>query len=68
MASEPNRQSSYMGGDFALGSGTTMDQATIESLLRRLLRRVEDSEQRYSHALDDLHARLDQLSHGKSVV
>ena len=40
-----------------------MDQATVESLLRRLLKRVEDSEQRYSQALDDLHARLDQLSH-----
>lgn len=51
-----------MGGDFALGSGT-MDQATVESLLRRLLKRVEESEQRYSQALDDLHARLDQLSH-----
>jgi localization factor PodJL len=62
MASEPNRQSSFMGGDFALGSGATMDQATVESLLRRLLQRVEDSEQRYSQALDDLHARLDQLS------
>jgi localization factor PodJL len=62
MASEPNRQSGFTGGDFALGSGA-MDQATVESLLRRLLRRVEESEQRYSHALDDLHARLDQLSH-----
>ncbi len=40
-----------------------MDQATVESLLRRLLRRVEEGEQRYSQALDDLHARLDQLSH-----
>jgi localization factor PodJL len=62
MASEPNRQSGFTGGDFALGSGA-MDQATVESLLRRLLRRVEESEQRYSQALDDLHARLDQLSH-----
>jgi len=63
MASEPNRQSSNMGADFdALTSGTSMDPATVESLLRRLLKRVEDSEQRYSQALDDLHARLDQLS------
>ena len=62
MASEPNRQSSFTGGDFALGSGT-MDQATVEGLLRRLLQRVEESEQRYSQALDDLHGRLDQLSH-----
>jgi localization factor PodJL len=64
MASEPNRQPSNMGADFdALASGTRMDQATVESLLRRLLKRVEDSEQRYSQALDDLRARLDQLSH-----
>jgi localization factor PodJL len=62
MASEPNRQSSFTGGDFALGSGA-MDQATVESLLRRLLRRVEESEQRYSQALDELHTRLDRLSH-----
>ena len=64
MASEPNRQTSggMSGGFEALASGTTMDQATVESLLRRLLQRVEDSERRYSEALDDLHARLDHLS------
>jgi len=50
------------GGFEALASGTAMDQATVESLLRRLLQRVEDSERRYSEALDDLHTRLDQLS------
>lgn len=40
-----------------------MDQQSVESLLRRLVERVEESERRYSEALDDLHARLDQLSH-----
>ncbi len=39
-----------------------MDQRTVESLLRRLVERVEESERRYSDALDELHARLDQLS------
>ena len=39
-----------------------MDQQSVESLLRRLVERVEESERRYSEALDDLHARLDQLS------
>jgi localization factor PodJL len=39
-----------------------MDQQSIETLLRRLVARVEESERRYSEALDELHARLDQLS------
>jgi localization factor PodJL len=39
-----------------------MDQQSVESLLRRLVQRVEESERRYSEALDDLHARIDQLS------
>jgi localization factor PodJL len=39
-----------------------MDQRTIESLLRRLVERVENSERRYGEALDQLHARLDRLS------
>ena len=39
-----------------------MDQRSVENLLRRLVERVEDSERRYGEALDELHARLDQLS------
>ncbi|MGZ5915729.1 MAG: peptidoglycan-binding protein [Methyloceanibacter sp.] len=39
-----------------------MDQQTVEALLRRLLTRVEESERRYGEALEELHARLDQLS------
>ncbi|MEX1060247.1 MAG: peptidoglycan-binding protein, partial [Methyloceanibacter sp.] len=39
-----------------------MDQQSVESLLRRLVQRVEESERRYSEALEDLHARLDQLA------
>ena len=43
-------------------SGGPMDQQSVESLLRRLVQRVEESERRYSEALDELHARLDQIS------
>lgn len=39
-----------------------MDQRTVESLLRRLVERVEESERRYGEALDELHTRLDHLS------
>lgn len=39
-----------------------MDQQSVETLLRRLVQRVEESERRYSEALADLHARLDRLS------
>jgi localization factor PodJL len=39
-----------------------MDQQSVESLLRRLVERVEESERRYGEALEELHARLDQLS------
>lgn len=40
------------------GSG----QDSVESLVKHLINRVEESERRYSEALDDLHSRLDQLS------
>src|SRR5215471_1192879 len=40
-----------------------MEQHSVESLLRGLIERIEDNERRYSRALDDLHARLDRLSH-----
>ena len=36
-----------------------MDQQSVETLLRRLVERVEESERRYSEALNELHARLD---------
>lgn len=39
-----------------------MDQQTVECLLRRLVERVEESERRYSEALDELHSRLDHLA------
>ncbi len=39
-----------------------MDQRSVESLLRRLIERVEESERRNGEALVELHARLDQLS------
>jgi localization factor PodJL len=43
--------------------GPHMDQQTVESLLRRLVERVEESERRYGEALEELHTRLDRLSH-----
>jgi len=58
MASEASWQTSNAGP----GSDQPMDQRTVESLLRRLVERVEESERRYGEALDELHARLDQLS------
>ena len=42
--------------------GERMDQRSVESLLRRLVDRVEETEHRYGQALDQLHARLDHLS------
>jgi localization factor PodJL len=39
-----------------------MDQRTVESLLRRLVERLDESERRYGEALDELHTRLDHLS------
>ena len=42
--------------------GRPMDQRSVESLLRRLVERVEDCERRYGNALDELHVRVDRLS------
>jgi localization factor PodJL len=68
MASEATWQT---GGAYRTGAASTdspMDQRTVESLLRRLVERVEESERRYSEALDELHARLDQLSQTTDAV
>jgi localization factor PodJL len=46
----------------ALSGESPMDQQSVESLLRRLVERVEAGERRYSEALDELHARLDRLT------
>ena len=66
MASEASWQSGgsarHSDGDRSRDAGA-MDQQSVESLLRRLVERVEESERRYSEALDELHSRLDQLSH-----
>jgi localization factor PodJL len=63
MASEASWQSSNAGGgSTAFSTEQPMDQRTVESLLRRLVERVEDSERRYGEALDELHTRLDKLS------
>jgi localization factor PodJL len=63
MVSEASWQRGAAGrtGD-ARAAQRPMDQLSVESLLRRLVRRIEESERRYGEALDELHARLDQLS------
>jgi localization factor PodJL len=58
-ASEPARSSS----DFRAPG-----EDTVETLLRRLIRRIEESERRYSEALDELHARLGHVSHTAGVA
>jgi localization factor PodJL len=59
MAPEP----SWQQGNAETGAGAPFsDQESIESLLRRLIQRVEESERRYDEALGELHARLDRFS------
>ena len=41
---------------------------SVEILLRRLIRRIEESERRYAEALDELHARLGHVSHTAGVA
>ena len=63
MVSEASWQTGGLSGRGATPSAEgPMDQQSVETLLRRLVQRVEESERRYSEALLDLHARLDQLS------
>ena len=54
-SSEPARSG---GGDFRAPG-----EDSVETLLRRLIRRIEESERRYAEALDELHARLGHVSH-----
>jgi localization factor PodJL len=44
------------------------DQDTVESLLRRLIRRIDESERRYAEALDELQARLGHVSYSAAVT
>jgi hypothetical protein len=39
------------------------DRQSLESLLRRLMQQVEETERRYGEALDELQGRLDRLAH-----
>jgi len=59
-------EASWQTGGSSYGSAPSaegpMDRQSVESLLRRLVQRVEESEHRYSEALDEVHARLDQLA------
>src|SRR6188508_3566166 len=59
-ASEPARSS---GSDFRAPG-----EDSVEILLRRLIRRIEESERRYAEALDELHARLGHVSHTAGVA
>ena len=51
-------------GNDALAS----DQDTVESLLSRLIRRIEESERRYAEALDELQTRLGHVSYSAAVT
>ena len=69
MVSDPSWQMGGPGGRGAPSSSTgPMDQQSVESLLRRLVDRVEANERRYSEALDELHARIDRLSQATEAV
>jgi localization factor PodJL len=69
MVSEASWQTGGLSGRGAAPSAEgPMDQQSVETLLRRLVQRVEESERRYSEALGDLHARLDQLSSAARAV
>ena len=43
------------------------DRESVESLLRKLIKRIEESERRYAEALDELNVRLGQVSYSASV-
>ena len=59
-ASEPARSS---GSDFRAPR-----EDSVETLLRGLIRRIEESERRYAEALDELHARLGHVSQTAGVA
>jgi localization factor PodJL len=59
MAPEPSWQQSN--AETGVGAPFS-ERESVESLLRRLIRRVEESERRYDEALGELDARLDRLS------
>ena len=59
-ASEPARSS---GSDFRAPR-----EDSVETLLRGLIRRIEESERRYAEALDELHARLGHVSQTVGVA
>ena len=66
MAPEVRWQASSAAG--SSGSETRApDRESVESLLRKLIKRIEESERRYEEALDELHARLGQVSYSASV-
>ena len=66
MAPEVRWQASSAAGSG--GSETRApDRESVESLLRKLIKRIEESERRYEEALDELHARLGQVSYSASV-
>jgi hypothetical protein len=54
-------QASWQTGGAGWGEGFP-DEQSVEGLLRRLLVQVEETERRYSDALDELQGRLDQLA------
>ena len=50
------------------GGFTASSEESVETLLRRLIRRIEESERRYAEALDELHARLGHVSRTSAIA
>lgn len=62
MSSQASWQTGASSFGGAGGGEDFPDQQSVETLLRRLVQQVEDTERRYSDALNDLQGRLDQLA------
>jgi len=63
MSSQASWQTSGAGTRSTGWGDSNTDRQSIDSLLRRLVQQVEETERRYGDALDELQARLDRLAH-----
>jgi len=63
MSSQPSWQTSDVGTRSTGWGDSYHDRQSIDSLLRRLVQQVEETERRYGDALDELQGRLDRLAH-----
>jgi localization factor PodJL len=67
MAPEVRWQASGAAPGGSSGSPASGEER-VETLLRRLIRRIEESERRYAEALDELHARLGHVSQTPGIA